>query len=126
MDQITNDEMLAILASTLRVLQEEIHPEVSVARLAALVAVMRNPGMSQTDLRNDVHLSQQGASRAVLALQGKGTSSEPYPVLLNSTPDPSFSRRNLLTPTPKAGQLLHTIADNVNRVLTSRRAVSAT
>ncbi len=119
--ELTNDEMLAILAKAMMVLQEEIGPELSVSRVSALLTVLRNPGMNQTDLRPTVLLSQQGTSRAVQALQGKGTAKEKYPALIAATPDPTYSRRNLLTPTPEAGALLSSLTGQVNKMLARKR-----
>lgn len=122
----TNEDTLALMATLFETIQNEIHPEVSAARLAALTAVMRSPGLQQSDLAGKVvKLAQQGTSRAVMSLQGKTRSNDAYPVLIQSMPDPAFSRRNILAPTPIAGQLLNKLTEALNKAAAAQKAGSA-
>lgn len=118
---LTNQETLAVLDIALQVLQKEVHPEVTAARLSALVAIMQNPGMPQQELQGRVHLEQQGISRAVTALQGKRTKTgDGYPRLIIATPKPDYSRANVLSATVDAGLLLNKITGQINKYLGSR------
>lgn len=118
---LSKDDTLALLRTLFDTLQSDVHPEASAARFAALFGIASSPGMQQADIAERiVKMSQQGSSRAVLALQGKSRSTDAYPVLVESRPDPTFTRRNLLFPTALTDELVEKLNDQFNRVLANK------
>ncbi len=121
MNELTKEELTALLTAALTHFRTELGSEVTAARILTLLTVARNPGMNQSDLGMFVKdLSQQGLSRNVLDLSARTANGSAGPDLLKVEPDPAFRRRNVLHPTPNATKLLTALTTAVNKVVRNR------
>ena len=121
MNELTKEELTALLTAALTSFRTELGSDVTAARILTLLTVSRNPGMYQADLGMFVKdLSQQGLSRNVLDLSARASNGQAGPDLVQVEPDQNYRRRNVLYPTPNATKLLTAVTAAVNKVVRNR------
>jgi len=112
---ITQDQLLQILQTTLGAFREEFDSDISAARILTLLSIVQNPGMQQKDLADHVKgLSQSAASRNILDWSSVNSSRKAGPDFVEQRNDPMYRKRNLLYPTAKGHQFVTRLTANVN------------
>lgn len=114
---LSRDQVLTVMSTAMSIIRTHVDSRMPSSRLATLVAVMSQPGISQEELA--VRAAPANASSISRNIQelSRIPQGEQSLSLLRVERNPDHRKQHLVHPTEKAEQLLGEILDAVNREL---------
>lgn len=114
------NEVIDLLMATMRELRA-LDNDMTLMKAMTLLAVARQPGITQNDLGKVLNLSATATvSRNVLDWTDMTYQRRPGPDFLVQRPNPEYRRQNLVYPTTKGMAFLNKLIKTVNTVVTKK------